>query len=251
MFTQIIDAKVRFFKSNFCRTFALEIKKYINMLYLADTANIEEIKNLLYYFPLAGVTTNPSIIAAENKPLSYILPKIIDLVEDRMIHVQMISLKAEDIVREALAYKKRFSLGSNYFVKVPVSMEGYRAIPMLKDAGLNVTATAIFSQQQALVAARAGADWVAPYVNRLDNISSHGIEVVKYIVDTFRDYKLNTKVLAASFKTVDQVHRVSMVGGHAATVSYELLERLRSHPITDISIETFIKDGKDLYDIEF
>ena len=221
------------------------------MIYLADTANIEEIKELLYYFPISGVTTNPTIIGAEQKPLSEILPKIIDLMGDRMIHVQMISTIAEDMVREAKTYKFKFGLGDNYFAKIPVSKEGYRAMPMLKDAGINVTATAIFTQQQALVAARAGADWVAPYVNRLDNISSHGIEVVKHIVDNIREFKLNTKVLAASFKTVDQVHRVSMVGSHAATISHEVLERLRSHPMTDMSLDWFERDGKHLYDIEF
>ncbi|MDP4278257.1 MAG: transaldolase family protein [Bacteroidota bacterium] len=220
------------------------------MIYLADTANLAELKELLYYFPIAGVTTNPTIIAAERQPLSKILPKILDLIGDKMIHIQMISNKAEDMLREAKTYKNQFGLGDKYFVKIPVSQEGFRAMPMLKDAGLNVTATAIFSQQQALVAARAGADWVAPYVNRLDNISSHGIEVVKSIVDNIRDYRLNTKVLAASFKTVDQVHRVSMVGSHAATISYDIIERLRSHPMTDMSVEAFEKDGKEWYDID-
>ena len=221
------------------------------MIYLADTANIEELKELFYYFPLEGVTTNPTLLGAENKPLSVILPQIIDLVGDKMLHVQMISRKAEDMVREAKTYKEKFGLGDNFYVKIPVSFEGYRAMPMLKDAGFNVTATAIFSQQQALVAARAGADWVAPYVNRLDNISSHGIEVVKNIVENIDRFKLSTKVLAASFKTVDQVHRVSMVGSHAATVSHEILERLRSHPMTDMSLEWFEKDGAALYDIPF
>lgn len=221
------------------------------MLYLADTANIEELKELFYYFPIAGVTTNPTIIAAEKKPLSEVLPKIIELVGDKMLHVQMISNKAEDMLREAKAYKAKYSLGDNYYAKIPVSKEGYRAMPMIKDAGINVTATAIFTQQQALVAARAGADWVAPYVNRLDNISSHGIEVVKHIVDNIMQFKLNTKVLAASFKTVDQVHRVSMVGSHAATINFEILERLRSHPMTDMSLDWLEKDAEGLYDIEF
>jgi fructose-6-phosphate aldolase 2 len=162
------------------------------MIYLADTANIEELKDLFYYFPIAGVTTNPTIIGAENKPLSVILPQIINIVGDKkMLHVQMISNNAEDMLREAKTYKARFGLGDNFFAKIPVSKEGYRAMPMLKDAGINVTATAIFTQQQALLAARAGADWVAPYVNRLDNISSHGIEVVKHIVDNIREFKLN------------------------------------------------------------
>ncbi|MDD4971643.1 MAG: transaldolase family protein [Paludibacter sp.] len=221
------------------------------MIYLADTANIDELKKLFYYFPIAGVTTNPTIIAASKRKLSEILPEIIEIVEDKMLHVQMISDMAVDMVREAKAYKKKYSLGDNYFAKIPVSLEGFKAMPMLKDAGINVTATAIFTQQQALVAARAGADWVAPYVNRLDNISSHGIEVVKHIVENIEHFKLNTKVLAASFKTVDQVHRVSMVGSHAATISYEIIEMLRSHPMTDMSLDWFKRDAKDLYDIEF
>jgi len=221
------------------------------MIYLADTANIKELKELFYYFPLAGITTNPTILAAEKRRLSDVLPELIEIVGDKMLHVQMISNMAEDMVREAKAYKKKYSLGDNYYAKIPVSKEGFKAMPMLKDAGINVTATAIFTQQQALVAARAGADWVAPYVNRLDNISSHGIEVVKHIVENIERYKLNTKVLAASFKTVDQVHRVSMVGSHAATINYEIIELLRSHPMTDMSLDKFDKDAEGLYDIEF
>ena len=221
------------------------------MLYLADTANLEELKKLFYYFPIEGITTNPTIIAAEKKPMSQIIPELIEIAGDKMLHVQMISSKAEDMVREAKKYKSFFNLGDNFFAKIPVTEEGFRAMKMLKDAGIKVTATAVFTQQQALIAARCGADWVAPYVNRLDNISSHGIEVVGHIVDIFKRFNLDTKVLAASFKTVDQVYRVSMAGSHAATISYEILERLRSHPMTDMSVEWFERDGKDLYDIEF
>jgi len=110
--------------------------------------------------------------------------------------------------------------------------------------------TAIFTQQQALVASKSGADFVAPYVSRLDNISSHGIEVVSDIVQNTRDYNLPTKVLAASFKTVDQIYRVSMSGAHAATINPELLYQLVKHPMTDISVRQFEIDGKDLYDIK-
>lgn len=218
---------------------------------MADTADVEELKQLFYYFPIGGVTTNPTIIAQAKKPMSVILPELVELVGDRMLHVQMISSKAEDMLREAIAYKAKYSLGDNYFAKIPVTAEGYKAMAMVKDAGINVTATAIFTQQQALVAAKAGADWVAPYVNRLDNISSHGIEVVGNIVENIKTYGLNTKVLAASFKTVDQVHRVSMEGAHSATISFEILERLRSHPMTDMSVGWFEKDAEGLYDIEF
>lgn len=221
------------------------------MIYVADTANIEELKKLFHYFPLEGVTTNPTIIAQAGKPMSVILPELVELVGDKMLHVQMISSKAEDMLREAIAYKKKYKLGEHYFAKIPVTAEGYKAMPMIKAAGIKVTATAIFTQQQALVAARAGADWVAPYVNRLDNISSHGIEVVSNIVENIKTYGLKTQVLAASFKTVDQVHRVSMSGAQAATISFEILERLRSHPMTDMSVEWFEKDAKGLYDIDF
>ncbi|HYX07583.1 MAG TPA: transaldolase family protein [Bacteroidales bacterium] len=221
------------------------------MIFLADTANIVELRDLFSYFPLEGVTTNPTILAAEGKPLSEVLPQIIEISANKMLHVQMISTNAENMLREAKKYKSYFSLGENFFAKIPLTREGLRAIPMIKDADIKVTATAIFSQQQALVAARAGADWVAPYVNRLDNISSHGIEVVSYIANSFKIYGLDTKILAASFKTVDQVHRVSLTGAHACTVNYEILERLRSHPMTNISVENFEKDGKDLYDIDF
>jgi fructose-6-phosphate aldolase 2 len=148
------------------------------MIYVADTANVKELADLFYYFPLEGVTTNPTIMAQAGKPLSQLIPELKEIVGDKMLHIQMISSKAEDMVREAKAYIKKFDLGDNFYAKIPVSVEGYRAMSMLKADGIKVTATAIFTQQQALVAARAGADWVAPYVNRLDNISSHGIEVV-------------------------------------------------------------------------
>jgi fructose-6-phosphate aldolase 2 len=221
------------------------------MLYLADTANIEELEKLLYYFPLEGITTNPTILAAEGKKLSEILPKLIEIATGKMIHVQMISGRAERMVEEAIVYRDMVGHSCDFYAKIPVTAEGYRAIPLLKKQGIKVTATAVFTHQQALVAARAGADFVAPYVNRLDNISSHGIEVVHDIVKSFKDFNIPTKVLAASFKTVDQVHRVTLTGCHSATISHELLERLRSHPMTDMSVETFDKDGKDLYDIKF
>lgn len=222
-----------------------------NMIYLADTANLEELKKLYHYFPLKGVTTNPTVLSKEGKPLSVIIPELLEIVGEGMMHIQMMSSTADDMLREAIKYKEYFGLGDNYYAKIPVSSEGYKAMTMIKEAGINVTATAIFTQQQALVAACAGADFVAPYVSRMDNISSHGIEVVESIVETFKINNIKTKVLAASFKTVDQVYRASCSGTQAITASYEILDKLQSHPMTDISIEWFEKDGADLYDIEF
>ena len=168
-----------------------------------------------------------------------------------MLHFQTISAKAEDILKEAKYYRDYFDLKENCYVKIPVTKEGFKAIQMVKNSGMKVTATAIFTQQQALMAANAGADFVAPYVNRLDNIVSHGIDVVSDIVKTFRLNDVKSKVLAASFKNVDQVYRVSIVGCQAVTVSYDVLKSIINHPMTDKSVEDFEHDGEGLYDVKF
>ena len=220
------------------------------MIYLADTANTEEIKDLFKYYPMEGVTTNPTILAHEGKPLSKIIPEILECIGDKMIHIQMISENSQDILKEAKLYRNVFGLKNNFYAKIPVTREGYRAIRMVKDSGINVTATAIFTQQQALIAANAGADFVAPYVNRLDNIVSHGIEVVSSIVQGLRLYNLNTRVLAASFKNADQVYRVSLTGCQSVTISYDVLLALMNHPMTNSSVLDFIKDGSQYYDLK-
>ena len=221
------------------------------MIYMADTADLDELRKLYLFFPLEGVTTNPTILNHAGNKLSIAIEGIQELVGSGMVHVQMISTESDDMVREAKKYRSFFDFGDSYYAKIPVTSNGYRAMRILKDAGINVTATAIFTQQQALVAMKAGADFVAPYVNRLDNISSHGIEVVGDIVNNIKEYDLKGKVLAASFKTVDQIYRVSMAGAHSATISPELLHQLISHPMTDIGVKQFEIDSKDLYDIEF
>jgi len=221
------------------------------MIYMADTADLNELRELYAFFPLEGVTTNPTIINHTKQKLSVTIEGIQQLVGTGMVHVQMISDDSDGMVREAKKYRSYFDFGDNFYAKIPVSSNGYRAMKILKDAGINVTATAIFTQQQALVAMKAGADFVAPYVSRLDNISSHGIEVVGDIVQNITEYGLSGKVLAASFKTVDQIYRVSMAGAHSATIGSELLHQLIKHPMTDIGIKQFEIDSEGLYDIEF
>lgn len=218
---------------------------------MADTADLEELRTLYTFFPLEGVTTNPTILKNSGYKLSVAVEGIQELVGTGMVHVQMISSETDDMVREAKKYRSYFDFGDNFYAKIPVTPNGYKAMRVLKDAGINVTATAIFTQQQALVAMKAGADFVAPYVSRLDNISSHGIEVVGDIVENIALYGLNGKVLAASFKTVDQIYRTSMAGAHSATISPELLHQLIKHPMTDISVKQFELDSEGLYDIEF
>jgi fructose-6-phosphate aldolase 2 len=221
------------------------------MIYMADTADLEELRKLYDFFPLGGVTTNPSILRHSGNKLSVAVEGIQELVGTGMVHVQMVSSQTDDMVREAKKYRSYFDFGDNFYAKIPVTPSGYKAMRILRDAGVNVTATAIFTQQQALVAMKAGANFVAPYVSRLDNISSHGIEVVSDIVRNIHEYTLDSKVLAASFKTVDQIYRTSIAGAHSATICPELLHQLIKHPMTDISVKQFEADAEGFYDIEF
>lgn len=221
------------------------------MIYLADSAELDELRKLYTFFPLEGVTTNPTILLHSGYKLSVAVEGIQELVGDGMIHLQVVSQNADDMVREAKKYRSYFDLGDQVYIKVPVTPEGYKAIRSLKDADIKVTATAIFTQQQALVAMKSGADFVAPYISRLDNISSHGIDVVADIVQNIQEYGLDGRILAASFKTVDQIYRTSMAGAHAAAISAELLNQLVAHPMTDITVKQFEIDARGLYDVDF
>ncbi len=216
------------------------------MLYIVDTANIEKIKHCIEYFPIAGVTTNPTIISRENTDFIKLIRDIEDVIgNDRMFHIQLTGDTAEQMIAEAKAL--RDVIGDNLYVKIPVGEEGLKATMKLHKEGFHITETAIFTQQQALMAAMAGADFVAPYVNRLDNIISDGVNVVSEIVEMFDRYGLKTKVLAASFKTAEQVHKISMVGGHAVTVNPEILESLIYHPLTMYAIDDFKADWESVY----
>lgn len=216
------------------------------MLYLLDTANLKSIRDLTEYYPVEGVTTNPTIVSRERADFETLLTGIRKIIgKDRMLHVQATGKTCGEIVREALALKA-FDSG-NLYIKVPVSREGVKAIKILTSKGVKVTATAIFTQQQALVCARAGADFVAPYINRLDNIVSDGTGVASDISHLFHLYDLKTRVLAASFKNVEQVHKVSMAGIDAATLNPELLESLLYHPLTTQAIGDFSSDWASVY----
>ena len=216
------------------------------MLYLIDDANIESIKTITQYFPITGVTTNPSIIAANGENVYKKIKEIRDVIgPDCELHAQVLANTCDEIVKEAI--RLRDAVGGNFFVKVPVTGEGLKSISVLKELGFGVTATAIFTAQQALLASTAGADYVAPYVNRIDNFSLDGIGVVGDIVELFDMYGKDTKVLAASFKNTQQVHNVAMVGSHAATISCDLFEKLIYHPLTTAAIMEFEEKGSEFY----
>ncbi len=216
------------------------------MLYILDTANLDQIKRAFDLYPMSGVTTNPTLISKEKGNFTKILKGIREIIgQDKMLHVQAVSIEAEKIVEEA-EYLNR-AIGGNLYIKVPVIPEGIKAIKILKEKGIKTTATAIFTPQQALIASRAGAEFVAPYVNRLDNISANGARVVSEIVQLFKLHGLDSKVLAASFKNVQQVHEVALTGAQAVTVNAEIMDDLISHPLTDSSVDKFISDWESVY----
>ena len=216
------------------------------MKYILDTANLEDIRFANEFYPICGVTTNPSLVAKEKTEFVKLVTDIRNIIgEDKMLHVQTTAIKAEDMVKEAKMLKEL--VGGEFYVKIPIGEEGLKATMMLKKEGIGVTMTAIFTPQQALIAAKAGADFVAPYVNRLDNISADGVGVVADIVRTFDNFGIDCQVLAASFKNSMQLHNVALVGGHSATVSLDVLKAAISHPMTDAAIQGFEKDWKNVY----
>lgn len=216
------------------------------MIYILDTADLAAIKHCNEFYPLAGVTTNPSIIAKAKTDFWPLVENIRAIIgKDKMLHVQTTETKAEAIVEEAKLLQER--LGGEFYVKIPIGEEGLKATMMLKEIGIKVTMTAIFTPAQALMAAMAGASFVAPYVNRLDNILGDGCEVVAEIVNQLENYGSDCKVLAASFKNAEQVHKCASYGCHSVTVTDDIMKLLISHPMTDAAIAGFERDWKGVY----
>ena len=216
------------------------------MLYMLDTADLSAIRHCNEFYPLAGVTTNPSIIAKEKTEFWTLLEEIRAIIgKEKMLHVQVTAKRAEDIVEEAKLLKTR--LGGAFYAKIPISEEGLKATMMLNNIGIKVTMTAIFSPAQAMLAAEAGASFVAPYVNRLDNIIADGTNVVAEIVEEFQKHGLFTKVLAASFKNAEQVHKCALCGCHSVTVPADILRSLITLPMTDSAIAGFDRDWASVY----
>ncbi len=216
------------------------------MQFIIDTAQLKAIKRCAEFYPIDGVTTNPTIISREHTDFLKLIKEIRAIIgPDKMFHIQTTADTSDAIVEEGKRLQE--VVGGNFYLKVPISPEGLKATMALKKIGLNVTMTAIFTQQQALIAAKAGADYVAPYVNRLDSIVSDGVRVVEEIVELFCMHDIETKVLAASFKNVEQVHKVALAGGHAVTINPELFEQLVYHPLTLYAIDDFTKDWEAVY----
>ena len=226
------------------------------MEYLLDTGNLEDIKYFNEKFPITGVTTNPTIIANENGDYKKIINSILAIIgTEKMLHVQVLGRDAGTVIKEAELLKDTFK--GNLYIKIPVSDEGLKAMTELKKKGFNITATGILTSQQIVKAAKAGADYMAPYVNRADNIGGDGVKVVREAYEILsRDKENKAKILGASFKNVKQVHESILAGAEAVTVGSDVLKQMIYHPYTDWSIEKFESDwgkvygsGKTLIDI--
>ncbi|HBF34222.1 TPA: fructose-6-phosphate aldolase [Candidatus Sumerlaeota bacterium] len=215
------------------------------MLMLIDDANLDNIRRMYDTFPCDGVTTNPTILKREtDKPWDTLLAIRRFLPRNAELHVQAISLTAEQIVQEAQYVLKR--LGENTYIKIPVTGEGIKAMRLLSRDGVKkITATAIYTAMQAFVAAKAGARYAAPYVNRIDNLGADGVQVARSIHDMFRVHQLECDVIAASFKNSQQILSLCQHGIGAITASPDVLVQLLDHEVTDQAVEDFTQDFYD------
>lgn len=208
-------------------------------LYL-DTANVDEIKQAAQWGVISGVTTNPSLAAREDEDFIKILPSICDLV-DGPVSAEVVALDYEGMVKEA---RKLAGVHKNVVVKVPITPEGMQAVKTLSSEGIKVNVTLIFSANQALLAARAGAAYISPFIGRLDDIGHTGVELVRDIVDIIDLHDLDAEVIAASIRHTEHVPAVALAGAHIATMPFKVLKQMFKHPLTDLGIESFLNDWK-------
>ena len=210
------------------------------MRFFLDTANVEEIREVAQFGLLDGVTTNPSLIAKEKQNIHSVIREICEIV-DGPVSAEVIGTTAPEMIAEGRVLG---ALASNVVVKVPMTIEGLKAVYALSQDDIPTNVTLVFSANQALMAARAGAVFVSPFVGRLDDISEDGIHLVKTITDIFAIHDIDTEVIAASIRHPMHVTQAALAGAHIATVPYKVLLSLVKHPLTDAGIQRFLDDWK-------
>ena len=208
------------------------------MKLLIDNADINKIKQIYKYYPVDGVTSNPTILAQTGRPPYEVLKEIREFIgADAELHVQVIACTAEGMIEDA--HRIQAELGKNTFVKIPSIEEGFRAMKILKAEGANITATAIYTPMQAFLAAKAGASYAAPYINRIDNMGYDGVSVARQIHDIFKNNNLNANVLAASFKNSQQLLYLAEYG-------VDVILALVKNDAINSAVDVFIKDFEKL-----
>jgi fructose-6-phosphate aldolase 2 len=217
------------------------------MRLLLDTANLQEIRYFNTYFPIEGVTTNPTILTRTDAPPDRLFADYRAYIRQtgQRLFVQVTAQDADGMAAQAAKLRDYF--GGNLVVKLPAVKEGYRACKLCKERGIAVCVTVVHSMMQGLMAAKAGADYTAPYISHIDNIGADGVHCVDEIVKAFDRSGYSCKVLGASFRTVEQVNKLAIVGCHAVTITPETFDMLIAHPSTDVSMTGFYKAWEDKY----
>jgi transaldolase len=208
------------------------------MQFFIDSADVGEIKKALALGLCDGVTTNPSLVAKTGRPFGDVLKEIVALVPGP-ISAEVTATDAEGMLREARHYAR---FGSQVVVKIPLVVEGLRAVKVLSDEGVKTNVTLCFSAVQALLAAKAGATYVSPFVGRLDDISQDGMQLIADILQIFRGYRFDTKVLVASVRHPVHVLQAAKLGADVATIPFSVVDQLAKHPLTEAGLKKFLAD---------
>lgn len=215
------------------------------MKFFIDTANVEDIKKANDMGVICGVTTNPSLIAKEGRDFVEVIREITSIVDGPISgEVKATTVDAQEMIKEG---REIAAIHPNMIVKIPMTVEGLKAVNILSQEGIKTNVTLIFSANQALLAARAGATYVSPFLGRLDDISFPGIDLIKTIADIFQIYCLETEIIAASVRNNVHVIDCALAGADIATVPYSVIESMTKHPLTDQGIEKFQIDYKAVF----
>lgn len=207
-----------------------------------DTANIEEIKQANDMGVICGVTTNPSLIAKEGRVFEQVIQEITEIV-DGPISAEVISLEAEGMIKEA---RKLAKIHNNIVIKIPMTAEGLKAVKVLTQEGIKTNVTLIFSAAQALLAARAGATYVSPFVGRVDDTAHKGMQLIEDIAGILDIHGLDTEIISASIRNPIHVVDSALAGAHIATIPFKVIMQMTKHPLTDIGIDKFLKDWESV-----
>jgi transaldolase len=210
------------------------------MKFFIDTANLEEIRKANELGLLDGVTTNPSLVSKEGREFKPLIKEICDIV-DGPVSAEVVSTDSDGMVKEARELSK---LADNIVVKIPLVKEGLKAVKILSVEGVKVNVTLCFSAVQALMAAKAGATYISPFVGRLDDIGHIGMEIVEQILSIYENYGYDTEVIVASIRNPLHVLDAALMGADIATIPFKVMEQLIKHPLTDIGLERFLADWK-------
>ena len=208
------------------------------MKFFIDTANIDEIKQGLDMGMVDGVTTNPSLVAKEDRPFHEILKEICSIV-DGPVSAEVVSVDADGMLKEA---RELAAMSDNIVVKIPMIVEGMKAVKQLAAEGIKTNVTLVFSSAQALLAAKAGATFVSPFVGRLDDISLEGMDLISDIMQVYSNYGYQSEVIVASVRSPMHVMDAALIGADIATIPFKVIAQLAKHPLTDIGMEQFLAD---------